>query len=973
MKRLTPSPTWRIDPEIPLTFKYEGKNMTGLTGDTVASALYANGVRIFSRSVKYHRPRGLYSLDGESSNSLMEVDGLPNVRTETTWLRPGMVVRPQNVIGSADWDWWGLMDKLDWAMPAGFYYRVFHKPYDLWPFFLRRIRQAAGIGKLNPNWEAGPFEERHLNTDVCVLGGGPAGMSAALAAAEYGLRVVLLEARPWLGGFYDWRVREHPEGGSLCDRARTMAESVESCPDIRVFKHTFVNGLWGDNSLATAFQVGRETDGFTELYLQVRARAMIVATGCLERPLIFENNERPGVMQAGCAHRLARTYGLLPGKTAVFSVGHDIGLEAAADLADLGLKVLAVADCRMNGHDPELVEALSQRGIPFMAGWAASRAEGDKTLEGVVMASLDGLRRQRFACPILVASAGLSPVSGLLALGQARMRYDPHTLFFLPESLPPGLHAAGRLLGYRDARSIEVSGRLAGLDAAAVCGADAEALRGPVREQLAGLPKPAKGSRVVTGPGLDTGRKSFVCFDEDATVKHVAQAFQNGFDMPELAKRFTAAGTGPGQGGIPGHNLPLLMAQMRGEEVEEIRPTTIRPPLVPTLLATYAASHRDVFKRTPLHEILDRSGAIFRRVGPWKRARYFSTDLSAREEIAGVHHDAGLIDVSTLGKFRIFGPDAVQALNRLYIGDMTRIPEGRLKYIAMCNDDGCLIDDGVILKTGENDFYFTTSTGRAGQTIEWFRYHTRYDRWDYRLVNMTDARGAVNLAGPKARSVLAGLIEDDPGPESFPFMACRDTRLGGIPVRILRLGFVGELSYEIHAPASYTRSLWDMLLKAGREQGIRPFGLEAQNVLRLEKGHVIIGQDTEIRTNLIDLGLGFLWDRNKPEARTVGASALRFAESRPGRLKLAGFVPDDPRETPGDGAVIVDDRIRGHVTSSRYSDMLGQSIGLALIEEELSRPGTPIRIFEAGRGGQLMEARVVDRPFYDPDGTRMKG
>ena len=971
--RLPPAPTQRIDRDRRLSFTYQGRPFEGLEGDSVATALYATGIRIFSRSIKYHRPRGLFSLDGECSNCFMEVDGLPNVRAETTLVRAGMAVKAQNVLGSAERDWWGIMDKLDWAMPAGFYYRVFHKPYDMWPFFVKRIRQVAGIGRVNPDWQPGPRERLFLNAEVCVVGGGAAGMSAALAAAACGLRVVLLEARPWLGGCFDWRTRAYGPGVALHERATELAARVDAEAKIRTLTHAFVNGLWGDGHV-TAFQVGGKGEAFEERYVEVRADTVVAATGCIERPLLFENNDRPGVMQVACAHRLAHTYGILPGKKAVFCVGHDLGLEAAVDLIDLGLKVSCVADCRIEGQHPDLVEALADRQIPFRAGWTVLRAEGDKTLTGTVLTSLDGANRERLASDLLVASAGLTPVSGLLYLGQARMAYDRFTNFFLPEELPRGLQAAGRILGYNDPHAIEASGRLAGLAAAMENGVDVYEQHAQAEAARADSPGPQRGPKVVLPPGDGgQGKKTFLCFDEDATIKHIAQACQQGFDTPELAKRLMATGTGPGQAGIPGHNLPLVMSHFRGEEAEVVPPTTIRPPLVPTLMATYAGPKHDIFKRTSLHERQAQAGAIFRRVGVWKRARYFSEDLSSRAEIDNVHDNVGVIDVSTLGKFRLFGPDASKVLERIYIGDMTRVREDRATYAAMCNDDGCLIDDGVVVRRGEEDYYFTTSTGRAGATLEWFRYQTRYDGWDYSIVNLTDAMAAVNLAGPRSREVLETLTDADVSPTAFPFLGCREMDLaGGIPARVMRLGFVGELSFEIHVPASMGRSLWDALLEAGRALDIRPFGLEAQNVLRLEKGHVIIGQDTEIRTTLLDLGLGFLWHRDKPWARTVGSTALAFAEAQEGRLKLVGFRMEDPHQTPGDGAIVVDDGIRGYVTSARYSRCLDTAVGLALVDADLSAVGTRIQIFQEGCGDLRLEASVVPTPFYDPKGTRMR-
>jgi sarcosine oxidase subunit alpha len=332
-----------------------------------------------------------------------------------------------------------------------------------------------------------------------------------------------------------------------------------------------------------------------------------------------------------------------------------------------------------------------------------------------------------------------------------------------------------------------------------------------------------------------------------------------------------------------------------------------------------------------------------------------------------------MIDVSTLGKFRIFGPDALRALQRVYVGDMAKIPEGKVKYSVMCNEDGCLIDDGVVIKRAEDDYYFTTSTGRADATIEWIRYHTRYGEWDFHLVNLTDAFGAINLAGPNARDVFGRVTDADISREAFPFAGYRELVIEKmIPVRVMRLGFLGELSYEIHMPASFMEAVWNLLLEVGDRLRIRPFGLEAQNALRLEKGHIIIGQESEIRATLHDLGLGFLWSRKKTESKTVGAPALRFTEHQKGRMKLVGFEMEDPARYPSDGAIVVDDTIRGHVFTARYSFTLEKSIGFALVEDQLAEPGTRLAIFQENMGANRLYAKVVHTPFYDPDGKRLK-
>ena len=962
MDRLKDLPTLRIFGK-KISFTYRGRAVAGFAGDTVATALHANGVKVFGRSLKYHRPRGLYSLDGECSNTMMRINEVPNVRAECTPLKADMRVEAQNGLRRQELDPLSVMDSFSWAMPAGFYYKVFHRPAKIWPLAIKQIRKAAGLGKITPDFEMpGRYDEIYPHADVCVIGGGPAGLSAALSAAEAGLQVVLLEARPWLGGFLDYRLNFHA-------RAVDLASRVEKEPNIRVFKNAPVVGAYSD-SLVTAFQRGGEGECFDERYIEVRAKSVVVATGCIERPLLFENNEKPGVMQVGCAHRLARTWGILPGTSAVFSVGHDLGLEAAVDLADLGLEVRCVADTREDGQDPLLVEALQKRSIPFYRGWVAKEAGGWNRVKRVRLGSIGGARERKFDCDTLVASAGLTPVWGPLSLGQAKMSFDTHTGFFLPKRMPKDMHAAGRLLGLGDPACLEASGRLAGLEAAASCAVDVTRQLAAAREELQALPAPVRGSKLAMAPVK--GKKAFICFDEDTTVKNIDQAMAMGFDVPELIKRFTSAGTGPGQGGIPGHNLPLYVASSM-QCPAEVRPTSIRAPLVPVLIATYAGSNHDMAKRTPLHQSQQKGGAVMERVGVWRRARRFSQDRSARTEIENVRSNVGILDGSTLGKFRIHGPDALKALQRVYVSDMAKVTEGRMRYSAMCNEDGCVIDDGVITRLGENDYFFTTSTARAGFTAEWIRYHTRYDGWDYNIVNLTDAFGVINLAGPNSRKVLEKVAEGDVSNESFPFSCVRDFSIQSIPVRAMRLGFVGELSYEFHVPSSLTQALLKILEEAGKEFSIKNFGLEAQNTLRLEKGHIILGSESEQRTTLHDVGLGALWNRQKAEWKTVGAVALKHTEHQKGRLKLVGFKMEDPQsKVPLDGSPVADGRIRGYVCTARFSTALKEPVGMALVDDELAVPGGRLSIFEDDCGGRPIHAKVVSMPFYDPEGKRMK-
>ena len=688
MKRVSGLPTLQIEPDRSVWLTYGAKRYEGVNGDTIASLLYANGVRVFSRSLKYHRPRGLYSLDGECSNTLMQVDGEPNVRAENTPARNGMAVMAQNVAFSktAQIDAMAFMDNLSFAMPAGFYYRTMHKPARLWPQAIKRIRKAAGLGVLDPVFRMpGNFDEIYPTADVCVVGGGPAGMRAALAAAEQGLRVVLIENRPRLGGHFEYRRAADADGTPLYRRAHGLARALRGQTNVRVFENTALLGVY-NNNLITAFQRGTESDPFDQRYIEIRATSLVVATGCIERPLLFENNERPGVMQVGCAHRLAHTWGILPGETAVFSIGDDLGLEAALDLHDLGLTIAGVADMREDGQNDALVAGLRQRDIPLYRGWMAAKAHGAKGVDKVTLTAITGRHTLTMAADLLVAAAGQTPLTAALTMCQAKLRFDHRSGFFLPTAMPDKVHAAGRLWGLGDADAIETSGTLAGLEAAADCGLNLQAEIQKSAAALAQRPGPARGTKLAAAPVA--GAKTFICFDEDTTLKNVDQAIAMGFDVPELIKRFTSAGTGPGQGGIPGHNLPLYVAQTHQSPDTEPRPTTMRAPITPVLMATYAGSSHVMSKRTPLHDSQVAAGGRMEREGVWLRARRFSDDTTARQEIEQLRGSVGKLDASTLGKFRIFGPDAERALQRIYAGNMATIPEGRVKYAAMLNEDG---------------------------------------------------------------------------------------------------------------------------------------------------------------------------------------------------------------------------------------------------------------------------------------------
>ena len=977
MTRLPKRPTHRIDHEREVSFSYRGKRLKGLSGDTVATALFANGVRVFSRSLKYHRPRGLYNLDGYSSHCLMSVDGEPLVRACARPLRQGMMVEPQNVLGSPEWDLLGIFQAFHSVMPAGFYYKRFHKPSWVWPMAQKALRWLAGVGRVDPDMPDAVYENRHLNAEVCVIGGGPAGMAAALTAAEAGVRVVLVERKEHLGGRLDYRVLPLPDGIPAYLHAAKMAEGVLSHGNIRVLLSTSATGIYQSNQV-TAVQRGGPCDPFRLCSYEIRAGSVLVASGAIERPLIFQNNDLPGIMQGSCAQQLVNTYGLKPGARAVIGGCHDGLLGVAHDLAEAGVQVVAVAEARRQGFDSDLANRLHERNIPIFPGHVVTLARGSGRLRVVVLQPVEGGRGTSYECDVLVASAGEVPLSQLLEVAGARMIHDPRRAVFLPAELPPRVHGAGRVMGLDHQEAIELQGKEAGLLALQDAGLDVSSELRHTRDALRSLSEPKEawvGFKIAAG-----GPWRFVSFDEDVTIEQVEEAMGEGFDHPELLKRYTGAGTGPSQSYLTGQNLALVMAAAGGMEAGSLKPTTVRPPVEPVSLAVLGGRRHHAVKRTPVHKCQKALGAQFRLSGEWLRAGYFG-DERALDEILNVRENVGFIDVSTLGKFRVHGPDALNLLQRVYVGDMTKVSEGRLTYSIMCNEEGVVVDDGVITKLGENDYFFTTSTLRAPYTCEWLNFHSKDEPWDAHVVNLTDAFSAINLAGPRSREVLSRLTDDDVSNEAFPFMGFRRMTLcGDMDAMIARIGFVGEICYEIHVPASLGPALHEALEQAGEPMGIKPFGLEAQSVLRLEKGHVIIVVDTDNHTTLHEIGMSKIWASRRTDAETVGAPALRFAEKQIHREKLVGFRMDEPDQTPPDGSVVVaEGAVRGRVCTSRYSPTLKSSIGMALVEPRLASVGGPLEIYrDAGLvkgkipGRQTMKARVVPMPFYDPKGERLR-
>jgi len=949
MSRLPERPGQRIDRSRPLSFSFDGKPRQGLAGDTIASALYAGGQRVFSRSFKYHRKRGEICGCGQCANSLVTVDGAPGVRACGEPLVEGMRVEHQNAWPSLGFDVMAATDRFGGPFtPPGFYYKTFIRPRRLWPLYEKVLRRAAGLGRLPKRQEERTWETeyRRRHCDVAVLGGGGAGLSAALRAAELGADVVLVDD-------------DVEPGGALLvegehERARDLAARCAEAG---------VEIIFGGSALGYFDGLVAVWQGDT--LHQVRAARHVAATGSIEQPLVFPGNDLPGVMLSGGALRLAALYGIAPGESVVVATCERRGLENALRLQALGVSVSAVADLRTGG-DEDLCEQLRAGGAELLRGMTAVRASGRGRLAEVTIAAVAADGRavgssRTLACDCLAVCGGAAPASSLLLQAGARAAYDQAANRFLPGSLPAGVSGAGAVVGHEGPAPSLLSGSLAGADSALALGFGGPEDRARAEQERDRLDAALAAARPRQAPpalATDGGKgKAFVDLDEDITVKDVVYAAAEGYDSIELSKRYTTATMGPSQGRFSQLAAVRALAEDTGLSMGELGLTTARPPWAPVLLGALAGRPFEPAKRSALHGRHRELGATVEWAGEWRRA-YDYGDPAA--EALTVQEDAGLIDVSTLGKLIVRGPEAEEFLDRLYPNRMSSLKPGRIRYGILTSEAGRITDDGTVCRLDEETFYVTTTSSGAAAVENWFSWWRADWQAEVALTDVTQGLAAMNLAGPRSREILSELTELDCSNEAFPYLDGQHAVVAGVPCLLLRIGFTGELGYELHCPLANARALWDTIVAAGA----RPFGLEPQRILRLQKHHILVGQDTDSESTPYGANLAWAVKLDKDQD-FIGRWALEAqAEAEPPH-QLVGFSCPGG-EVPTEGAAIVRDGVvTGQVTSSRRSPKLGQSIGLAMVAPGEAADGTAIEISDEGR---RILATVTTAPFYDPEG-----
>jgi sarcosine oxidase, subunit alpha len=682
----------------------------------------------------------------------------------------------------------------------------------------------------------------------------------------------------------------------------------------------------------------------------------VFATGTIEQPLVFAGNDLPGVMLSGGAMRLLNRYAVRPGTRAVVATTSDWGLKAAVRLHDSGVGIAAVADLRTTAGPA--ADTLGTRGIEVLAGHTVIEAQGSKQVTHAVLAPLGREDEARvYECDLLVVSGGAIPATSLLSQAGARTVYDERSgVFVLAEPLPANVYAAGEVAGFTDPEAIARSGERAGRLAAGAPADDGDEPRAP-EQATAAVPPPVAGA---------TRGKCFACLCEDVTAKDIKLSIDEGYDSIELSKRYTTVTMGPCQGRMCQLASVRLMARETGQSLQDVGTTTARPPYVSVPMGVLAGRPFQPAKRSAIHGRHRELKANIKWAGDWRRAYDYG---DPQKEALAVHEAAGVIDVSTLGKLLVRGPEAGAFLDRLYPNRFSDLKPGRIRYGVISSDAGRIVDDGTICRIDEDTYYVTTTSSGAGAVEEWFSWWLADWRMDVKLTDLTQGLAAVNLAGPKAREILGTLTDLDCSAEAFKYLDAKQAKVAGVECLILRIGFVGEVGYEIHFAAAHGEHVWDALMEAGREHGIKPFGLEPQRILRLQKMHILVGQDTDSESTPFGAAMPWIVKLDK-EADFIGKWALQhYADIEP-ETRLVGFTLGDGY-VPTEGAVIIDavGAPAGQVTSARFSPVLDRVIGMAWVPSPLARDGATVAISDQGR---TVSAHIQTRPFYDPEGEVLR-
>ncbi len=948
-----------IDRAQPLNFTFNGRRLTGYQGDTLASALLANGLRLIGRSFKYHRPRGIIGSGVEETNALVQLNTgartEPNLQATRIELYDGLVAESQNCWPSVGFDIGAIVSLFGRFLPSGFYYKTFKWPTQLWPSYEHVIRHIAGMGRTPIEPDPDTYAHRYAHCDVLVAGGGPAGLSAALDAGRSGARVIVADDGADFGGMLRSQ-RNTVDGQPAAEWIADAVAELQTMPEVTLLPKTMVASYYDHNMLVLNQRLADHQP--RQRLWQVRAKQVVLATGAIERPLVFANNDRPGVMLASAAQTYVNRDAVRPGERCVVFTNNSSAYAAAVDLDTGGVEVAAIVDARTDVPASD-IGAATDAGIKVIANHAVVTVRGRRAVKGVSVMQLgpsgETVQGQpiEIFCDLLCMSGGWTPSVHLFSQSRGKLRYDPELTTFVPDQ------------SFQAERSV---GGAAGIFS--------HQPESPLRPLWA-VPLPN-----------GTHGKRFVDIQNDVTVDDIALAHREGYRSVEHLKRYTTLGMGTDQGRTSNINGLAIIAGLRGEDIPAVGTTTFRAPFSPITLGAVAGDavgeHLVPTRRSPMHRWHQEAGAPFVTAGQWLRPQCYPQSLESlpraiAREARHVRERVGIVDVSTLGKIDLQGPDAAEFLNRVYVNRFDKLAVGRCKYGLMLRDDGHVYDDGTVTRIAEQRFLITTTTTHAGGVMSHLEYFSQvvWPDLDIQMISVTDDWAAIAIAGPESRRVLERVTDDiDVSNDALKFMGYREGSIAGAPARLMRISFSGELAYEINVPADAGLDVWTALFKAGGDLDIIPYGTEAMGILRIEKGHVT-GAELNGRVTADDLGFGAMMASGKP---FIGDRlARREALTSPDRKQLVGLIPVDHRQRVPRGAQLVADPTEpppvamiGEVTSNCDSPSLGHPIALGLLLRGRERHGEVVHA-HSPLTDETVAVTVTEPVFIDPEGERLRG
>jgi len=981
-----------IDRSRQLAFEFDGVRCNGHPGDTLASALLANGIHLVARSFKYHRPRGIFSAGCEEPNALVQLAmgprTEPNVRATTVELYDGLVAASQNRWPSLGFDVGALNGAFARLLPAGFYYKTFMWPSTpkAWLGYERFIRAAAGMGRAATEPDPDTYEHQYTHCDVLVVGGGPTGLAAARAAAATGARVILCDEGHRFGGRSIGEIAAIDGVGADAWMEGTV-QALAANPDVTLLPRTTAFGSYDGNMVALLERLADHLPSPPphtprQRLWKIRARAVVLATGAHERVIAYANNDLPGTMLAGAAKTYVQRYAVRPGTRVLLFTSGDSAYAAALSLHSAGVAVEAIVDARAEaGIVGTLAQSARAAGLPILSESVVVGAHGGKRVAAVDVATRGGTRR--IECDLICVSGGWSPAVHLFSQAQGKLRYDERIAAFLPQTSSSAVVAAGAANGRFALSDALADGHAAGL---AAVGKSATALSAPRAE----IETVGASRALWSVPARKRSAKRFVDLQDDVTAEDVTLAAREGYTSVEHLKRYTTLGMGPDQGKTSNVVGLALLAEATGRSIPEVGTTTFRPPYTPVTMGAFpgqdCGKHVEPTRYSTMHDWHAERGAGFVNAGLWKRPHSYprpgeSPDDAANREAKNVRENVGVVDVSTLGKIELQGRDVAEFLNRVYVNRWDTLAAGRCRYGLMLREDGIVLDDGTTSRLSDTHYLMTTTTVNAVRVMQQLERLLLIDWPDLEVyvTSVTEQWAAAAVSGPKARDVLARIVDIDVSNAAFPFLAVGECQVrtadGLIPARLLRMSYSGELAYEIHVPANHGRAMWEAVMAAGEPFGLMPYGTEAMGTLRIEKGHIVVGAEADGRTTADDLGLGKLvspakWCIGKP---LLDRAALKAAD----RWQLVGLTALDGANMPRAAKIVADpDRalpnpMLGHVTSWCWSPNLNVWIALALVAGGRERDGEVLWAVSPLANARV-RVRIGPPCFIDPQGERLR-